>query len=193
MTVFCDRFLKRKLLMIIRIAWIWVALSITFANGEVCDTHFAWQQDVFGAEAAFIVLNRPKNEMDVMIRREGLRMEGEGGRKEGEGMRIEGRGEGQTSSALAFHVAVDGEPLLLLDPATLDSLPAQLPGYNAPVRFLIDDTTLPTGAPGTHEMVFSSPAVAQPLRLQVQIGCSDPQRATYLDCIANCAHWEVRW
>jgi hypothetical protein len=31
------------------------------------------------------------------------------------------------------------------------------------------------------------------LRLQVQIGCSDPQRATYLDCIANCAHWEVRW
>lgn len=179
MNVFCERFVKRKLLMVIRIAWIWVALSITFANDEICDTHFAGQQGHFEAEAAFVVLNRPKNEMDVMIsnKEKGLR----------------GEGEGQTSSALAFRVTVDGEPLLLLDPATLDSLPAQLPGYDTPVRFLIDDATLPTGAPGTHEMVFSSPAVAQPLRLQVQIGCSDPQRATYLDCIANCAHWEVRW
>ena len=174
MNVFCDRFLKRKNLMILQIAWIWVALSITFVHDEMCDMNFAGQQDVFEAEAAFVVLNRPKNEMDVMIS-------------------DKGEVGGQTSSTLVFHVAVDGEPLLLLDPTTLDSLPAQLPGYDTSVRFLIDDATLPTGAPGTHEMVFSSPAVAQPLRLQVQIGCSDPQRATYLDCIANCAHWEVRW
>lgn len=162
--------------MIRGIAWVWVALSIHFANDEICHMNFAGQPDHFEADAAFVVLNRPKNEMDVMISDKG---EGEGG--------------DQTSSALAFRVTVDGEPLLLLDPATLDSLPAQLPGYDTSVRFLIDDATLPTGAPGTHEMVFSSPAVAQPLRLQVQIGCSDPQRATYLDCIANCAHWEVRW
>jgi hypothetical protein len=174
MNVFCDRFLKRKHLMVIRIAWIWVALSIHFANDEMFDMHFAGQQDFFAGEASFVVLNRPKNEMEVMIS-------------------DKGEGGDQTSSALAFRVTVDGEPLLLLDPATRDSLPAQLPGFGVSVRFLIDDATLPTGAPGTHEMVFSSPAVAQPLRLQVQIGCSDPQRATYLDCIANCAHWEVRW
>jgi hypothetical protein len=181
MTVFCAWFLKQKLLMIFRIAWIWVAVGITLSHDVLCDMHLAGQQDHFEAETAFIVLKRPKNVLDVMIS------------DKGEGLRGEAKGGGQTSSVLAFRVTVDGETLLLLDPATLDTLRTQLPGYDAPVRFLIDDTTLPTGAPGTHEMVFSSPAVAQPLRLQVQIGCSDPQRATYLDCIANCAHWEVRW
>jgi hypothetical protein len=29
--------------------------------------------------------------------------------------------------------------------------------------------------------------------LKVQVGCSNAQRATYMECFLNCDAWEVRW
>ena len=172
--------------------WICLTTCILIIAVECCDANpssgqsdFSFVQSQVVLKRSFHVLNGRKNEIEVMI---------DGSEEGAHGLL--GQDSFSTlavNAPLPFEVALDGEPLRLLDPASLDSLVPELPGPGLPVVFLIDDATLPTGAPGTHEMVFSSPAVAQPLRLQVQIGCSDPQRATYLDCIANCAHWEVRW
>ena len=100
------------------------------------------------------------------------------------------------SPPLELELRIDGKVQRLLDPATGLPVMLKFPSEGTQ-RAMIDATTLPSAAAGVYPMraVVRQPGGKEEAvrELKVQVGCSNPQRTTYMECFLNCDAWEVRW
>lgn len=108
----------------------------------------------------------------------------------------ESRETGRFSPPLELELRIDGKVQRLLDPATGLPVTIQFPSEGTQ-RAMIDATTLPSAAAGVYPMraVVRQPGGKEEAvrELKVQVGCSNAQRTTYMECFLNCDAWEVRW
>lgn len=108
----------------------------------------------------------------------------------------EQRETGRFSPPLELELRIDGKVQRLLDPTTGLPVMLKFPSEGTQ-RAMIDATTLPSAAAGVYPMraVVRQPGGKEEAvrELKVQVGCSNAQRATYMECFLNCDAWEVRW
>jgi hypothetical protein len=63
---------------------------------------------------------------------------------------------------------------------------------------VLSETSIPTHKSGIFNMLISVSSAANEfddigVPVNVEIGCSDPKRIDYMECILNCEKWGLRW
>lgn len=59
-----------------------------------------------------------------------------------------------------------------------------------------DETSIPTSQAGVYVLSFQSVNTLRPVKsteINVQVGCTDPKRQNYMECVLNCEKWGLYW
>lgn len=93
--------------------------------------------------------------------------------------------------------SIDGQSVAIIK-SSGDSVPSLQLNQFGKTTAVLSETSIPTHKSGIFNMIISVSSVANEfddieVPVNVEIGCSDPKRIDYMECILNCEKWGLRW
>ena len=93
--------------------------------------------------------------------------------------------------------SIDGQSVTIIKSSGDSAHSLQLEKFGKTTAVL-SETSIPTHKSGIFNMLISVSSAANEfddieMPVNVEIGCSDPKRIDYMQCILNCEKWGLRW
>jgi hypothetical protein len=92
---------------------------------------------------------------------------------------------------------IDGQSVAIIK-SSGDSAPSLQLNQFGKTTAVLSETSIPTHRSGIFNMLISMSSVENAfddieVPVNVEIGCTDPKRIDYMECILNCEKWGLRW
>lgn len=93
--------------------------------------------------------------------------------------------------------SIDGQSVTIIKSSGDSAHSLQLDKFGK-TTVVLSETSIPTHKSGIFNMLISVSSAANEfddieMPVNVEIGCSDPKRIDYMQCILNCEKWGLRW
>ena len=93
--------------------------------------------------------------------------------------------------------SIDGQSVAIIK-SSGDSAPSLQLNQFGKTTAMLSETSIPTHKSGIFNMLISLSSAANEfddieVPVNVEIGCSDPKRIDYMECVLNCEKWGLRW
>jgi len=103
----------------------------------------------------------------------------------------------QFTPPVPVDVTINEKKVMLIDPQSKDTVTTALHDEH-PIIWQIDELSLPSGQTGIYPMKITAREPSNHTRiaesrLDVWVGCQDPEHDNLMSCLTNCSKWVVRW